>query len=386
MTGQLDLSPVRAAAGQFGPFGERAWLNTAHQGPLPHLAVAAAGHAAALKAAPYRIADGDFRDVPELLRGVLAELVTGSPEQIVLGNSTSYGLHLIANGLPWRDGDEVLVLDGDYPATVLPWHRLASEGVRVRALRPAAGLLTADELAAAIGPRTRLLAVTWVDSFTGRAVDLDALGSVCRQAGVLLVANASQGLGARPVSVADTPVDALVCCGYKWLCGPYGTGFAWLEAGLLAQLRPQQAYWLAMQAGRGLDQMRDTTIRPDLGVRGLDVFCPASFGTTMPWIAALEVLLGAGPDRIAAWDQQLVDRLLAGLDPAQYELISPAAGPQRSTLVVLSRTDGTAAQRHRLLAGAGIDAAYREGNLRLSLHLFNTPAEVDRALDVLHAP
>ncbi|HEY1641745.1 MAG TPA: aminotransferase class V-fold PLP-dependent enzyme [Streptosporangiaceae bacterium] len=386
MTGELDLSPVRAAAGQFGPFGERAWLNTAHQGPLPQPGVAAAGHAAALKAAPYRISDDDFRDVPELLRGLLAELVTGSPEQIVLGNSTSYGLHLVANGLPWRDGDEVLVLDGDYPATVLPWQRLASQGVGVRALRPAGGLLTADELAAAIGPRTRLLAVTWVDSFTGRALDLDALGTVCRQAGVLLIANASQGLGARPVSVADTPVDALVCCGYKWLCGPYGTGFAWLDAGLLAQLRPQQAYWLAMQAGRGLDQMRDTAIRQDLGVRGLDVFCPASFGTTLPWIAALELLLGAGPDRIAAWDQQLVDRLLAGLDPAQYELISPAAGPRRSTLVVLSRTDGTAAQRHRRLAGAGIDAAYREGNLRLSPHLFNTPAEVDRALDVLHAP
>jgi selenocysteine lyase/cysteine desulfurase len=267
----------------------------------------------------------------------------------------------------------------------LPWQRLAGQGVRVRALRPAGELLSAAELAAAAGPRTRVLAVTWVDSFTGRALDLHALGAVCRQAGVLLIVNASQAVGARPIDVATTPVDALICCGYKWLCGPYGTGFTWLHPDLLPRLRPQQAYWLAMQAGRGLDQMRETTVRDDLGVRGFDVFCPASFTTTLPWIASLQVLLGTGIGNIAAWDQQLVDRLLAGIDPGQYQLISPADGPERSTLVVLCRTDGTAAQRQRQLTEAQVDTAYREGNLRLSVHLFNTPAHIDRALDALHA-
>jgi cysteine desulfurase / selenocysteine lyase len=386
----MDESPesggVPAAAAEFGPFDGRVWLNTAHQGPLPRPAVAAAVDAAARKAAPHRIGDGDFGEVPERLRGLLAKLVGGAPEQVVLGNSTSHGLHLVASGLPWAAGDEVLVSAGDYPATILPWQRLVRQGVRVRPLHPERGLLSAAELAAAIGPRTRVLAVTWVDSFTGQALDLHALGTVCRQAGVLLVVNASQALGARPLDVSATPVDAVACCGYKWLCGPYGTGFAWLHPGLLGRLRPQQAYWLAMQAGRGLDQMRDTTIRDDLGVRAFDVFCPASFGNTLPWIASLELLLATGIDRIATWDQHLVDRLLAGIDPNQYELISPASGPARSTLVVLARRDATAAPRHRQLTRAGVDTAYREGNLRLSLHLFNTPAGIDRALAALHAP
>lgn len=109
-----------------------------------------------------------------------------------------------------------------------------------------------------------MLALTWVDSFTGRAADLHELGTACRRAGVLFVVNASQALGARPLDVEATPIDATpidapACCGYKWLCG--------------------QAYWLAMQAGRGLDRMRDTTLRGDLGVRAYDVFCPASFST-----------------------------------------------------------------------------------------------------------
>jgi cysteine desulfurase / selenocysteine lyase len=374
-----------AAAAEFGPFDGRIWLNTAHQGPLPRSAVEMAGRAAALKAAPHRIGDDDFRDVPERLRTLLARLVGSPPDQIVLGNSTSYGLHLVANGLPWQDGDEVLVIEGDYPATILPWQRLAGLGVRVRPLRPAGEQLTAAEVTAAIGPRTRPLAVTWVDSFTGRALDLHALGAACRQAGVLFVVNASQALGARPVDVSATPVDAVVACGYKWLCGPYGTGFAWLHPRLLDQLRPQQAYWLAMQAGQGLDQMRGTRVRDDLGVRAFDVFCPASFATTLPWIASLELLLEASIGTVADWDQRLVDRFVSGLDPGRYQLVSPASGAARSTLVVLCAVDGSSEQCHRRLAEAGIDIAYREGNLRVSVHLFNEPGQIDRTLAVLHA-
>ena len=373
------------AAAEFGPFDGRVWFNTAHQGPLPRPAVEATGRAAALKSAPHRIADDDFREVPERLRALLARLVGSPPEQIVLGNSTSYGLHLIANGLPWQDGDEVLVIEGDYPATVLPWQRLAGQGVRVRPLRPACGPLSGPELAAAIRPATRVLAVTWVDSFTGRALDLHELGEVCRQAGVTFVVNASQALGARPIDVRHTPVDAVVCCGYKWLCGPYGTGFAWLHPALLGRLHPQQAYWLAMQAGRGLDSMRETALRDDVGVRGFDVFCPASFATTLPWIASLELLQDTGIDAIATWAQQLADHLIGQLDPDRYQLISPRGGTARSSLIVLSRSDGSSGERHRQLTASGIDSAYREGNLRLSLHLFNTPGQVDQALEVLHA-
>jgi selenocysteine lyase/cysteine desulfurase len=379
------MTQAPAAAAEFGPFDGRIWLNTAHQGPLPRPAVEMAGQAAALKAAPHRIGDDDFSEVPERLRALLARLVGGAPGQVVLGNSTSYGLHLVANGLAWEDGDEVLVIEGDYPATILPWQRLAPRGVRVRPLRPAGERLTPAELAAAIRPRTRLLAVTWVDSFTGRALDLDELGAVCRQAGVPFVVNASQALGARPLDVSATPVDAVIACGYKWLCGPYGTGFAWLHPDLLGRLRPQQAYWLAMQAGRGLDQMRGTTtVRDDLGVRAFDVFCPASFATTLPWIASLELFLEAGIGAIAGWDAQLVDRFVAGIDPERYRLVSPASGPARSTLVVLSPAGG-GEKIQRRLAGSGIDIAYREGNLRISVHLFNEPGQIDKALAALHA-
>jgi cysteine desulfurase/selenocysteine lyase len=147
--------------GRFGSFDDRVWLNTAHRGPLPRAAVDACAVAAQLKAAPHRIAEETFTDVPERLRHLLADLVGGRPNEVVLGNSTSHSLHLIANGLRWQAGDEVLLVRGDYPATLLPWLRLASQGVTITWLDPGGGTLSADELAAAITSRTRVLAVTW---------------------------------------------------------------------------------------------------------------------------------------------------------------------------------------------------------------------------------
>jgi cysteine desulfurase / selenocysteine lyase len=124
-------------------------------------------------------------------------------------------------------------------------------------------------------------------------------------------------------------------------------------------------------------------VREDLGVRAFDVFCPAGFATTLPWIASLELFLASGIEAIADFDQHLVDRLVRGLNPERYQLISPASGPTRSTLVVVSSRDGTTGQRHQQLINAGIDTAYREGNLRFSVHLFNTVGQIDHLLDVL---
>jgi cysteine desulfurase/selenocysteine lyase len=157
--------------------------------------------------------------------------------ELVLGNSTTYGLHLLAHGLPLHRGDEVLLVDGDFPATVIPWLPLERRGIRVRRLEPEARPLSAAQLEAELTPATRVFCSGWVFSFTGEAIDLDAIGRLCRERGVLFVVNASQAIGARLLDLGATPVDALVSCGFKWLCGPYGTGFAgW---------RPVSPRWLA---------------------------------------------------------------------------------------------------------------------------------------------
>jgi cysteine desulfurase/selenocysteine lyase len=376
---------VRLSDG-FGDFGGRVWLNTAHQGALPVAAAEAAREAVSWKVDPHELTAERFEGVPRRLRAALSTLVNGQPDEVVLGNSASYGLHLIANAYPWSVGDEILVVQGDFPSDILPWLTLQQRfGVRVRPVRPRRHVVTAAELAAAITPRTRLFCTTWVHSFSGYVADLDALGGVCRDRGVFLVVNGSQAIGARPIDVRSSPVDALIGVGFKWLCGPYGTGFAWLRPELRDRLTRIKAYWLAQLSPRDL-------ARPDLEIRlpdarspnEFDIFGTANFNNAVPWTVAVEHLLDLGVDNVAAHDDALVARLVDGLSSGPVEVLSPREPGARSTLVFFSHRDRDRnADLHATLTAAGIDLAFRGGSLRAAPHLYNTETDIDALVSLV---
>ncbi len=369
-------------ADAFGDFDGRIWLNAAHQGPLPRPAVEAAEQALAAKLAPHRISDEAFIDVPRRLRGLLGRLISAPAEEIILGNSASWGLQVLANGLPWRQGDEVLVLADEFPATVFPWLVTERHGVTVRQLQLGEPVLQPERLRQEISPRTRVVAVNWVRSLTGHVVDVAGLHEVCEPSGVHLVVNVTQGLGALPFDVRRLPVAAISCSGFKWLCGPYATGFAWIRPDVLQTMQPVQAYWLALPDGVELDLNREGghRLRGDLGARAYDIFGTANFLNFIPWAAALEYLLAQGIQTIAAHDQALVEQLIGLLEGSDYRFISPTGAGQRAAIVVVSAADpednDAVCQR---LTDAGIDAALRAGNIRLSPHLYNTSGQIEYA-------
>jgi cysteine desulfurase/selenocysteine lyase len=370
------------ASEDFGPFHGKTWINCSHQGALPRVAAQAAHQAIEWKQSPYNLTSKRFSDVPARLRTALTTLLSAGPDEVALANSASYGLHLFANGIPLRDGDEVLLVRGDFPSVVLPWLGLERKGITIRHLNSP---LDAAELNAAISSRSRVLCTTWVHSFTGVALDLEAIGAVCRKRGVWFIVNGAQAVGARPIDVTSTPIDGLVSVGFKWLCGPYGTGFCWMRPELRDALDVNQAYWLAMQTADDLGKEEALpTIRRDLGARAFDIFGTANFFNFMPWTASIEYLLEAGIDTIAAHDATLVDRLIDGLETRGYSVVSPTDGPERSTLVLTSHPDRSRnAAIHATLRERDVEIAYRRGNLRFSPHLYNTAEDVDRALDAL---
>lgn len=250
----------------------------------------------------------------------------------------------------------------------------ASCGHRLRALTRATSAVT---------PRTRVVCASWVFSFFGHAVDIEAIGRVCHESGVLFVVNASQAVGARPLDVAALPADAVVASGFKWLCGPYATGFVWLRDELRTRLDYPQPHWLRLQQKSGLDRAPIYALAPEDAADAFDVFCTANFLSFMPWAAAVEHLLEFGIERIAAYDQELVEQLVSGL-PRRYRLLSPRNGPARSTLVYVSHEDaGENARIFAELRALGVDVALRDGRLRLSPHLYNSRLDIDRALDAL---
>jgi cysteine desulfurase / selenocysteine lyase len=373
-------------ADAFGDFDGRIWLNAAHQGPLPRSAAEAAEQALAAKLAPHRISDEAFVDVPRRLRELLGRLIGAPAEEILLGNSASWGLQVLANGLPWRQGDEVLVLADEFPATVFPWLVTERHGVTVRQLELGEPVLEPERLQQELTRRTRVVAVNWVRSLTGDVVDVAGLHEVCERSGVYLVLNVTQGLGALPFDVRRLPVAAISCSGFKWLCGPYATGFAWIRPDVLHTMRPVQAYWLALPDDVELDlnQEGEHRLRGDLGARAYDVFGTANFLNFIPWAAALEYLLAQGIQAIAAHDQALVEQLIGLLEGSGYRFISPTGADQRAAIVVVSAADpGDNEAVCQRLADAGIDAALRAGNVRLSPHLYNTSGQIEYAMAIL---
>ena len=374
-------------AQDFGPFEGAAWLNCSHQGALPRVAAAAAEEAIAWKRTPWQLTTERFGSVPQRLKQALGRLIEVPADEIMLGNSASYGLHLLANGIPWRPGDEVLLAQGDFPSTILPWLALRDRGVTVRLLQPENRSLQASDLLKNLTPATRLVCTTWVNSFTGIAVEARALGEVCRAHGAALFLNVSQGLGVRRFSIPSIPVDAITSVGHKYLCGPYSTGFCWMRPELRETLTYNQAYWLAMQTADDLAREPAVPVwRSDLGARRYDVFGTANFFNFKPWTASIEYLLGHGIEQIEAYANGLVSRLIEGLDPEQYELLSPRSGPTRSTLVYIShREPGRNPEIYERLCRERVFVAHRAGKLRLSPHLYNTEQDIDRALSILNS-
>jgi len=369
----------------FGPFDGRVWLNCSHQGPIPRVAAAAAREAVAMKVAPFRMVEpGLFQDVPRRLREALARLVNVKADDVILGNSTSYGLTLLARGYEWKAGDEVLLVEGDFPAAIFPWLVLEAQGVRVRRLQPAGAGLTADDLRRELRPETRVFCTTWVHSFGGHAIDVSSIAAVCRDHGALFALNASQGLGARVFDAPASGVDLVTSCGFKYLCGPYGTGFCWIRPEVRERLRVPKGYWLANLTADDLAGEFRAELRDDVGARAFDVSGTANFFNFMTWTASVEYLVAQGIDRIAAWDQQLVSALVAGLVAQGWTMVSPAEGPTRTTLTVLhGPTPEHMSRAFSALRDRGVYTSMRRGNIRLSPHLFNTPLEIGAALDAL---
>lgn len=373
------------AAQDFETTAGHVWLNCAHQGPLPRVAVEEAHEAILWKTKLHRLKDEFFAEVPARLKRALGRLIEVPAEEIILGNSASYGLHLLANGVRWQPGDEVLLIKDDFPVDVLPWLALEKRGVRVHLIQPRNHVLQAEELESYLTESTKLLCLTWVHSFNGYTLDAQAVGEVCRAHDVTFVLNCSQALGARPFSIGTTPVDAIVGVGFKWLCGPYGTGFCWLRQELLESLDYNQAYWLSALSPEDLAKEQiDYQMPEGLGAVKYDVFDTANFFNFKPWAASVEYLLEQGIERIREHNDRLVSQLINGLDPEKYIVLSPRTGDARSSLVFVSpKQTNRNREVHDALTTSGVHTAMRSGKLRFSPHLYNTDEQIGYALSIL---
>jgi selenocysteine lyase/cysteine desulfurase len=323
-----------------------------------------------------------LRDIKQARRAG-AELIGAKPEEIALLGPTSLGLSLIANGLPWQEGDEVLCYRGDYPANVYPWLELRRRGVIVRFLEPATpGEITPELVAAALTPRTRLVALASCHFFTGYRIDVDAIGSLLRSRGILFSLDAIQTLGAFPTRVEH--VDFLSADAHKWLLGPCAAGLVYVKREHFELLRPTLlgAWNVVSPNFIAQDEIEfvPTAQRYEPGVLNIT----GIYGMK----AAIDLLMGIGSEVVAARLLELKAHLLAQIEPLGFRVLSPREGSTASSITTFRHETASSAKLFAALEAARVVASLRrdrEGRdyLRFSPHFYNTEAEIETAVEVL---
>ena len=370
----------------FANFSDHIWLNAASEGPLPLGAKEALDDIVAKKSRPYELTFELFAAVPVQLKKQIGQLINVPYRDVILGNSASYGLHILANGIVWEAGDEVIVMQNDFPTDILPWLALEKQGVIVKQVKAEHFILTPDELKEAMTPRTRVVCLSHVHTFSGWMLDVLACQKICHEAGVKLVINISQSAGTRPVDVSAWGVDAIVCAGYKWLCGPYGVGFCWVDPDWRAALTLNQAYWTRQLSEEELMSEGPITLRDVDSARKYDVFGTANFFNFVPFSAALELWQTIGMECVLSYNDQLQQYFIDRLDKDKYQCISPTQADQRSSLIVISHRDSARnGDIHQKLTEKNLHTALWKNKIRIAPHVYNVQNDIDQLLDVLHS-
>lgn len=309
------------------------------------------------------------------LRSATARLIHAVPEEIAIVKNTSEGIATIAMGLDWKAGDTIVAFREEFPANFFPWLRLESKGVRISWLSIHDPLDRID--AACQG--ARLLAISFVQYLGGYRADLQAIGEICHRRGVLFFVDAIQGLGAFPLDVQSSHIDALAADGHKWLLGPEGCGVLYIARHLQDRVEPVEFGWTNVAAFNDYSS-RDMVLRPDAGRYECGTLNTIGcYGLR----AAIDFLLEVGIDHIAPAVQELADRIAAGVAARGYELLESRTPETGAGIVSFRHPSIDYRMLVRGLKDKDILCAPRQGWVRTAPHFYISPDDIDRFLAAL---
>lgn len=353
--------------------GDIAYLNYGAHGPSPEYAVdAAASFVAdheygAAETDPYDYAFGIYDDVRERI----ASFVGAAPDEIALTESTTDGIGRIAAAIDWEPGDVVVRTDLEHPAGVLPWKRLALEGVDVRVVETIDGRIDVETFTEMVAD-ARLVcfsAITWTH---GTRLPVAELVEMANDAGAFTLVDAVQSPGQVAIDVTHWGADAVASAGHKWLLGPWGAGFLYIDRAVADRLTPGTVGY------RGVRTPAADAITYESGAKRFEV------GTTtaaahVGLLEGMDAIESVGLDTIEARITSLTDRFKRRIPDER--LVSPR---EYASGLVTVRVDDPAATVARLedseIVVRGLPAV---DGVRVSIHAVSTEHEIDAAADAL---
>lgn len=317
------------------------------------------------------------------VRQTAAQLIGAASDELALVPNTTAGINLVAEGLPWRAGDNVVTLANEFPSNQYPWLNLADRGVETRRVPVDDGRVDLQRIAAACDCRTRIISSSWIGYASGWRMDLEDLVALAHARGALVFLDAIQGVGVFPIHVQRLGIDFLAADGHKWLLGPEGAGIFYVRREHLALLRPLSVGWNSVVGAHDFSRI-ELNLRPDAARY-------EGGSRNMPGLAALgaslELLAGAGlsADRSPLADRvlELTDEAAAGLEAIGAVVKSCREPARRSGILAFELPGRDAVEVRRRCLQAGVVLSVRGGNLRISPHAYNNSDDLGRLFEVL---
>lgn len=361
---------------------EVAYLNCGYMGPLPRATVAVGERALARKARPWDIRASHFFEATEQAREAFARLAGATPDDVALIPSLSYGMAVAAANLPLRRGQRVLLLDEEFPSVIYTWReRAAREGAEAVLIpRPADDDWTRAVLEQ-VDQRTAVAALPvchWTD---GGLLDLERIGGRLKEVGATLAVDATQALGAMPVALERIQPDFLVVAAYKWLLSPYSVGFMYV-APRWQEGRPIEHNWIAREGSEDFAALVRYRDQYQPGARRYDVGEPSNFALLPAAITSLGILLDWSVPRISQTLAGITRELIRRAEPLGFAAVpDDRRAPHYLGLRLAGGLPEGLGDR---LAAEQVHVSTRGPALRITPHVYNDAADLDRFESALH--
>lgn len=367
------------------------YLNCATMSPLLRSVEAAGIEGIRRKSQPHTITAADFFSTIETVKSAFARLIGCSDAQrIAVMGSVSYGMATVAKNIlkkgMIRPGHEIVMPGEEFPSVVYAWDELVEAGAKLRFVPAPESLRDRGQqwneaLLNAIGEHTLMVSLSPTHWSDGTLFDLKAIGQKCREYGALLVIDGTQHIGAAPFEINEIQADAVVAATYKWLLGPYSGALAWLGPWLDDGV-PLEQNWAMRLSSDDFKNLIEYQPEYRPGAYRYNIGEMSNF-ILLPMItAALDQILAWTPSRIQAHARQLVTPFAADIATAGYWTEAPEwrshhlFGIRPPAHVRMEDIQQALLQHH-------IYVSYRGSAIRVSVHLWNTPEELQLLAGVL---
>ncbi len=310
------------------------------------------------------------------VRAAAARLLNADLAEVALVRSTTEGINLVAEGFPWRPGDNVVTLENEFPSNQYPWLNQAHRGVELRRVATDGHRVDLDKLRAACDARTRIVSLSWVGYAGGWRSDLTAAAEMAHAAGALLLVDAIQALGVFPLDVRAVPLDFLAADGHKWLLGPEGAGLFFIRRQHLDLLRPVGVGWNSV--ARPMDYAHIELKYKPTAARFEGGSC--NVAGLLGLGASLELLEGIGAEHIAARVLEITDLACDRLRSLGARIESDRRGDHRSGIVLFEMPGQDPTEVRNRCLGQHVALGCRAGRLRISPHAYASADDVERLL------